>query len=139
MGQSRQKAKDHIATTIAGSRLDISNNDEPLCDAMDLAVRLWLMIRVGTLQGVLTGQTAINWSSGNIKEVLNTHFQHQTVLVVPIKLERRFNAMSLERIAGVQIKWSPVFVDHLLMKEDGPKTVVTIFHHASFLEYQQRW
>jgi hypothetical protein len=138
--KSREKIKEYILSKTADPVSNVANNDEMLRDVIDLVVRLWLMIHVAApTPGVLTHQTAIEWSGGSIKEVVRQHFQHQLVLTNPVKFERRFNAMSLERIAGLKIQWSANFVDRLLMKEDGANATVTIFHHASFLDYHRHW
>jgi hypothetical protein len=52
-----------------------------------------------------------------------------------IKLEKQFNALNLQRIAGIRISWTDNLADHLRMM-DGDKTVA-VFYHASFLEYQK--
>jgi hypothetical protein len=52
-----------------------------------------------------------------------------------IKLEKQFNALNLQRIAGIRISWTDNLTDHLRMMDDD-KTVA-VFYHASFLKYQK--
>jgi hypothetical protein len=52
-----------------------------------------------------------------------------------VKLEKLFNARSLERIGGISIDWTNNLADHLRVKDDrNDKIKVAIFHYASFLK-----
>ncbi|KAH7310192.1 hypothetical protein BKA65DRAFT_414092 [Rhexocercosporidium sp. MPI-PUGE-AT-0058] len=109
---------------------DISN-------AIDMTVSLWLMVHVGIVQRGVTGQTALLWREGCLKDCVAAHFQYQRVLTDRVKFERVFNARNIDRIAGVSIRWTPNLVDHLKFIEDGKKPVLHVFHHAAFLNYHQ--
>jgi hypothetical protein len=107
-------------------------------NAVNLAIRLWLMIHVGSREGI-TGQTAIPWLGGCLQDVVTEHFCYQLVLTDSVKFEKVFNALNLERIAGVVIQWTPNLVDHLRLKEDGKRPILNIFHHTAFLQYHRDW
>ncbi|KAH6675929.1 hypothetical protein B0J14DRAFT_477619, partial [Halenospora varia] len=52
-----------------------------------------------------------------------------------VKLERIFNATNLEQIAGIEVRWTSNFADHLRMR--GDDKAVGIFRYATFLKLQQ--
>jgi serine/threonine protein kinase len=80
----------------------------------------------------------ISWSDGTFKDLVTTQMVPQTVLRENIKLEKTFNARNLERIAGIEIRWTGNLADHLKMRDDD--TAVEIFHCASSLKYyHNRW
>jgi hypothetical protein len=111
-------------------------NDEELEACMILAARLVCMLSIGHVKNFVPPGTVLEWSGSadckikdHVKAQFSTNFEE-----VDIKLPRLFNAMNLERIAGIEICWSSNLADHLMMKEDD--TVVTIFYHAAFLKVQ---
>jgi hypothetical protein len=134
-GKVREEIKSDISTKYGnyGTQVNVRINY-----AIDLGIRLWLMVHIGNGGGV-TGQTAIAWPGGCLKDVIANHFCYQLVLTDSVKFEKVFNALNLERISGIIIQWTPNLVDHLRLKEDGKKPVLNIFHHASFLSYHQNW
>jgi len=95
------------------------------------------MVHMGKVRRGVTGQTALTWREGGLKEVLRNHFQHQVILTDSVKFERVFNARNIDRIADVTIQWTPNLVDHLRFIEDGKKPVLNIFHCATFLKYHE--
>ncbi|KAH7308858.1 hypothetical protein BKA65DRAFT_559725 [Rhexocercosporidium sp. MPI-PUGE-AT-0058] len=112
------------------------NEDEILDGAIDLAARLHLMVNIAVDNLVISGQAQLKWSSGILRDFLNHHFSEPQVLGNDgIKLEQMFTASNLERIAGIQIKPTDNLADHLRMIDKEDK-VVAIFHHASFLNWQ---
>ena len=112
------------------------NGDELLCDAIDLAARLGLMILVGNFRQVLhAGQRTLSWRDNRLHALLAAEFKTTRLLTEEhVKLEKLFNARNLERIAGIRIIWTSNLADHLRMQEDDTK--VSIFHYASFLALQ---
>jgi hypothetical protein len=98
-----------------------------------LAVRLWLMVNVGSIGPSLTpGYTQVNWADGNIKELVSKNFSPEHELNTTVKLSKIFNACNLQRIAGIRVSWTSNLADHLSMRDDD--TRIVIFHHATFLE-----
>jgi hypothetical protein len=133
-GETREKIREDLSLKLhAGLR----DKDELLSNAIDLAVRLWLMVHIGNVRRGITGQTTIIWREGYLKEVLAEHFHHQLILTDSVKFETAFNAPNLERIAGITIQWTPNLVDHLRLREDGKDAILNIFYYASFLEYHK--
>ena len=135
-GDRREKIREGLALK---SRSDsIHRTDGKFLDrAIDLAVRLWLMVHVGHVHLGVTKQTAITWCHGALQPVLATYFHHELILTDQVKLERVFNAMNIERIADVKIRWTPNLVDHLRFLGDGKRPVLNIFYHAAFLNYHK--
>lgn len=131
-GKKREEIKTNIAAKFVNYERQVNGR---ISNAIDLSIRLWLMVHIGN--GGVTGQTAIAWEGGCLEDVLEEHFRHQQVLTDSVKLEKVFNALNLERIAGVIIQWTPNLVDHLRLKEDGRKPVLNVFHYASFLNYHR--
>jgi hypothetical protein len=107
-------------------------------NAINFALRLWLMVHVGSFaRGLIPGQHALAWKSGSLRSLIDAQFPPLYVLGEPVKLEKIFTARNLERIAGIKIIWTDNLADHLRMRDDD--TRVAIFHHVSFLEYHQHW
>lgn len=134
------KAREEIRENLIQNASDSSNciMDSRIFDSViDLAVRLWLMVHVEYVRQGVTFQTAIPWRNGTLSDALNDHFHHELILTDQIKLERAFNAMNLERMAGVNIQWTPNLVDHLRFVEDGKEPVLNIFFHATFLKHNK--
>jgi hypothetical protein len=112
--------------------------DEALENSINLAVRLWLMIPVGSFShAVGPGQTVVPWTDGTVQALLSSHFDGEPILDTPVKLGKVFNARNIERIGGIRIVWTDNLADHLRMRDDD--TGVCIFHYASFLKYHQIW
>ena len=134
-GKERTDIRTELLNKYVGNGKQVKDH---VNNAINLAIRLWLMIHVGSRSGI-TAQSAVAWPGGSLKEVVDDYFCHQLVLTDSVKFEKVFNALNLERIAGVVIQWTPNLVDHLRLKEDGKRPVLNIFHHAAFLKYHQDW
>jgi hypothetical protein len=114
-----------------------SDADEILDNTIDLTARLLLMVNVGSFQYGVSENSQLSWRDGTVNEFLQGRFRVNKVLEgTSIKLEKIFNARNLQRIAGIQIIWTDNLADHLSMRDDD--TRVAIFHHASFLQCQER-
>ncbi|KAH8586936.1 hypothetical protein B0O99DRAFT_527766 [Bisporella sp. PMI_857] len=83
----------------------------------------------------LSGETKLSWNDGTIRDLIRTEFVAQNSMKEPVKLERIFNATNLEQIAGIKVRWTSNFADHLRMRDDDK--VVEIFHYATFLKLHQ--
>jgi hypothetical protein len=119
-------------------------------NSINLVARLFLMMKFGDLPHECFGGRSVEWSSGTFSEFIRGYFSRPPDGRPPdgsppaysppacshdhIKLEKQFNALNLQRIAGIQISWTDNLADHLCMMDDD-KTVA-VFYHASFLEYQ---
>jgi hypothetical protein len=136
-GEGRETIRDALALKTSDGLTIQKPDAKPYHYAIDLTVRLWLMVCVGKLPRGVAGQTAITWQHGALGPLLAAHFHHELILTDQVKLEKVFNAMNIERIADVDIRWTPNLVDHLRFIEDGKKPVLNIFHHAAFLKLQR--
>jgi hypothetical protein len=115
----------------------MSNEDELLNSAIDLAASLLLMIEIGCLQYGFSGQKQLVWTQNSLESCVRDHFNHAPILGnESVKLEKMFNAWNLGRIGGIEIIWTTNLTDHLRMMGEDKK--VAIFQHATFLENQRR-
>ena len=93
------------------------------------------MISIGDSKYAVSSGTPLIWDQGNLKDFLSAYFNEPQILHnKDIKFEETFNAYSLERIAGIKVKWTDNLIDHLRIIEGNEKTI-EIFHHASFLKH----
>ena len=130
-GKSRGELDAHLKSELDGHCQEISE------EIIDLTVRLLLMIQIGGFrQALMLGQERISWGDGPLAETLKEHFNCDIVLKESVELDNTFTARNIERIGGIRIVWTANLVDHLRMRDDKS---VAIFHHASFLHYQQDW
>jgi hypothetical protein len=112
------------------------NETEKRDGSIDLAARLLLMIDFGSLQYGFSGRKQLVWDRNSFKEFVHDHFSVPPTLGHGrVKLETMFTARNLGQIAGIEIVWTNNLADHLRMIDEDKK--LYIFHHASFLEYQQ--
>ena len=113
------------------------NETEKRDGSIDLAARLLLMIDFGSLRYGFSGRKQLVWDRSSLKEFVHDHFSVPLTLSHGhVKLEKTFNARNLGQIAGIEIVWTNNLADHLRMIDEDKK--LYIFHHASFLEYQQK-
>ncbi|KAN0090497.1 hypothetical protein V8E51_019076 [Hyaloscypha variabilis] len=133
-GKTREAIKADLSLKVDNFQKEF---DTQLDNAIDLAVRLWLMIHIGKLPRAVTGQSNVVWKEGSLRATVNEQFQHQLILTDSVKFEKVFNLRNVERIADVKIQWTPNLVDHLKFNEDGKKPVLNVFHHATFLKYHE--
>lgn len=135
---TRAEIEAHIANRLTATELEKSC--EIIGDAINLAIRLLLMVSTTRFkvmgQAYISGETKLDWTTGTIKEFCDTELvRPQTEMEEVVKLEKAFNARSLERIGGIKIRWTSNIVDHLRMRDDDK--AVEIFHYASFLSFQK--
>jgi hypothetical protein len=126
--EARNKARRRIARASADS-------NEALDASIDLTARLLLMIDFGHLQNVISCRTALIWTSGSLKNLLRDKIRPQRDLCHDgIKLEPAFKVADFGRIASIRVELTTNIYDHLRFRDHG--SIVTIFHHASFLKSQ---
>jgi hypothetical protein len=125
----REEVRKHMSDFLRAADIEQHEN------SINLVARLLLMIKFGDVPHECGGGRHIEWSYGSLLEFVHDYFcgpparSHEL-----IKLEKSFNALNLERIAGIEIRWTDNLADHLRMMDDDK--AVAIFHHVSFLEYQ---
>lgn len=130
---TREQIEEELKARV--SHLPSPTSEEIYGEAIDLCVRLWLMLDVGNngkaINSFVPGQKRLPWCQGRIKDVLALQFTPQISSQERVKMGKIFNARNLERIAGLQIVWTSNLADHLRLTADD--TRIAIFHHASFL------
>ena len=135
-GRSRESIKTQLGLKLQDPRP--SNEEELLDSSVDLTARLVSMIDIGKMQYGFSGRRELEWNQGPLKEFVNGYFNVPTLLGQDVKLEKAFNGRNLGRVAGMNILWTDNLADHLRIVDDEDRKVA-IFHHATFLKYQQRY
>ena len=111
------------------------NELELIDNTIDLCARLLLMTDFGQAEHIFSGRRKLDWTSGTLQECVSLGFGRTPSLEPKgIKLERTFNAESLNQFAGLVIVPTTNLLDHLRLTNDDTK--VHIFNHASFLNHQ---
>jgi hypothetical protein len=132
--QTERKGLGNVSLPVALRHPDCQ--EESVHNALYLAIRLWLMINVGSLKSELfTGRSNVGWGRGDsIDGVISHTFRKGQPRVAPNRLRwpKTLNARGLERIGGLEITWTSNLADHLYFDEDLEK--ISLFHHARFLE-----
>jgi hypothetical protein len=105
----------------------VQQNDEATATkAVDIALRLWLMIEP-------RGGLKILHDNLPIREIVSQSFEKSHVPTGPTLIEELssdFSARNLFRKGGIKIQWTSCLCHHLLM--DG-KSKLRVFHYASLL------
>ncbi|KAH8790910.1 hypothetical protein F5882DRAFT_291442 [Hyaloscypha sp. PMI_1271] len=86
----------------------------------------------GLRNGVKLGQVSRRWTSGLLRDFVQSTFPCSKELSDHVKLERLFTARNIERLADIQVIWTSNLADHLQLEDDDTK--VRLFSHTSFLE-----
>jgi hypothetical protein len=115
-----------------------SASDEERSNTINLAARALMMMEIGNISFAHSGSRGLEWSQGSLRDFIHQRFPSKhTLHHEKTKLEKIFNARGISRIAGMQILWTNNLADHLRLMNDDKG--VAIFHHASFLQRQQRY
>ncbi|KAF3008416.1 hypothetical protein E8E13_001956 [Curvularia kusanoi] len=116
---------------------DRPNETEAVDGAIDLAARLYLMVNVAIDYRIISEQTRLSWTTGNLRDCIRFHFEESQILSdVGFRLEESFTAANLESIAGIRIVPTDNLADHLrLMDQDG---AVAVFCNVTFLRRHVR-
>jgi len=125
-------------------QLDTKNRSNKVIEQMAigsirLVVRLMLMVDIGPIPDTrIQGRAHLKWQDEDktLKEFLGNHFVESCVYPEDVKFRSDFNAYNIHRYAGLNIQWTDNLYDHLRLIED--ETVLCIFHHATFLKWQNR-
>lgn len=137
-GRSRSSIEVALRQTIPAT--DAEDSDFIVAEAINVAMSLLLMIPTETTTSVgkritVSGNTKLLWADETLTELINNEFPLSDSMKETVKLERIFNARNIERIAGIEVRWTSNLADHLRMRDDD--TAVEVFHYASFLNFQQ--
>jgi len=129
-GQKRERVLEQLAEMLPGGTADQHEQ------TLKLTTRLVTMMQIGTMPHELRGGRHIEWTGDALEDFVDTHFSDAPVLGHErIKFEKEFNALSLSRIAGLEVRWTDNLADHLRLVNDD--RVVRVFHHATFLRSQE--
>ena len=102
-----------------------------------LVVRLFAMVDTGPTSGNRThGPSPLPWVDDNtsLKAVLAKHFITSSNVSGNTKFDEDFTAFNLQRLAGLEIRWTDNLADHLRLIEND--RTLCIFHHATFLRHE---
>jgi len=106
-------------------------------NTLNLAASLLSMLKIGAVKYRSNPRGVLSWSAGSLKSFLAHHFQVAPILSCEgVRLPKAFDAWSLSIIGGLEVEFTDNLADHLLYVGDSK---VLIFHHATFLEFQQRY
>lgn len=110
---------------------------------LDLAAALWSMLAIGHFPGDISYDEPIEWENGCLfrsspakYSILKNHFSSKSVSKDVVKLTQTFTAAHLEKIGGIEIRWTDNLADHLLLRDDDTK--VMLFHQVSVLRLHER-
>lgn len=138
-GQNATRSSIDIQLQALISKSGSENHDdiaEIIEEAVDIAARLLVMIPTSLFpRSVISGGTILKWRRGTVTELVATELSPQIKIKEHIKLEKAFNARNLERIGGIEIRWTCNLADHLRLRDDDK--AVEIFHYASFMRLHQ--
>jgi hypothetical protein len=136
--QARSMTKSQIRLILAGAPYQ-SLNFQLISDAalvnrsLDLAIRLWLMVSVGS-GSFVPGQTVISWADDQTyDDLLRSQDVFPKVLgphIGKTHLSPSLTAYNVVRYGGVSIKWTYNLVDHLILNQHGQ---LLIYHHVAVL------
>ncbi|KAH7384244.1 hypothetical protein DE146DRAFT_622504 [Phaeosphaeria sp. MPI-PUGE-AT-0046c] len=133
-GHSRCEIRDilrHQFTKQHANELTILNN------SIDLAASILLMIEFADDPYRFSGARRLCWERGSLKDCIANCFDSPPKLGHEgTKLPRMFNAVSLQRIAGVHVVPTSNLLDHMRLTHDD--TRLLIFNNASVLKRQSQ-
>lgn len=111
-------------------------SSENSCHQMiDFAARLITPINIGTLPNEVNKRRHLEWDTGTLRSLIADHFNESQILAFErLRLPKTFDAWSLCKIGGIQIRFTDNLADHLLLVDDD--AVVLVFHHVSYLNQQ---
>jgi hypothetical protein len=130
--------KRHELTATVGSIVESTMplEEEISRRSVDLAVRLFMMVKCGDVPNSLTSGSTVYWRNGTLRQFLHKYIGDPPILDSSgLKLSRMFNALNLVRIGGLKIVWTTNIIDHLRVIEDDEQ--VEVFSHTEFLRYHE--
>ena len=107
--------------------------------SITLVARLLTMTDIRPRPYTSEVQPSLNWTDDNtsLKDLMASRFVEQSINGQDdCEFEDDFTAYNLQRLAGLEIIWTDNLADHLRLARNKKK--IHIFHHASFLKWQDR-
>ena len=129
-GQSSERDRLHLPLK------DRSSSCDPNAARVSifLAVRLWLMLNVGSsaTNTFVPGRSNPEWPEHqSLDDFINSCFPVSELGPKISQWPSSVNAYSLERIGGFKVIWTDHIADHLYLNED--MDTITIYHHVQVL------
>jgi len=104
-------------------------------NSIKLAARLLAMLKVGRAENQVAARGYLEWQTGTFRDLIEKRFCVNPVLESShVRFPKTFDIWSLNAVAGLSIEFTDNIADHLLLVNDD--TTLLIFHHVTFLEYQ---
>lgn len=103
-------------------------------DSIFLAVRLWLMLNVGSYatNTFVPGRSNPEWPEHqSLDDFINLCFPKDEIGPKISQWPSSVNAYSLERIGGFKLFWTDHIADHLYLNED--MDTISVYHHVQVL------
>ena len=103
-------------------------------DSIFLAVRLWLMLNVGSsaTNTLIWGSTTPEWlEHQSLDDIIDSCFPLSDPSPRFSQWPSSLHAYNLERIGGFQIHWTDHLADHLYLNED--MGTISVYHHVQVL------
>ncbi|KAL8969928.1 MAG: hypothetical protein Q9197_004090 [Variospora fuerteventurae] len=117
----------------------------PISPLIDLAASLLSLVFVSGPVAAISYDDPVIWDdtmilgrpmqSGQVS-LIETIFRRPPSGTDSVKLPQSFTAAHLEKIGGIQIRWTHNLADHLLLRDDD--TRLMLYHHVSVLQLQDR-
>ena len=127
---SRQEVVSGVEQRLK-SQVGVEYCQEMVC----FTARLLVMMNVGRLMSEARPRRNVPWESNSLRNCVDDYFSEDPKMSCEsIKFPKAFNAWGIETIGGIKVKLTDNLADHLLLVADD--TTLLVFHHASFLEYQ---
>ena len=131
----RKEPRESILDLIRGQNIG-QTNDETISNSLNLTTRVLSMLKCGTVRHQANPRGYLDWKAGSLHDFITEYFQQQQVLSCEgVRLPKAFDVWSVSVVGGIEIEFTDNLADHLLFLGDCK---VLIFHHATFLESQQR-
>ncbi|KAF3024926.1 hypothetical protein E8E14_013132 [Neopestalotiopsis sp. 37M] len=112
-------------------------DDEACENLLNLSGRLLLMLKFGIMKNQMLPRGHFNWTHGSLHDLVQEYLAPAPKLThESTRLPKLFNAWSIAVVAGIKIGFTDNLADHLMLVDDDSKLM--IFHHATFLELQQK-
>lgn len=104
---------------------------------INFVARLVIPINIGTLPNEVNNRRRLEWTRGTLRSLISEHFSEPPAIAFErLRLPKTFDAWSVCKIGGIQIRFTDNLADHLLLVDDD--AVVLVFHHVSYLKQQDK-
>ncbi|KAL9607321.1 MAG: hypothetical protein Q9167_007755 [Letrouitia subvulpina] len=119
-----------------------TNVDKEFAETLiDLAASVWSSIAIGKFPGDISYDEPIEWRQGALftrpsdpefsGSLIGKQFPDHLATNEVVKLPQSFTAAYLEKVGGIQIRWTNNLADHLRLRDDDTKLM--LFHQVSAL------